>query len=577
MDRLTSHKRSHCKIDDAEKQLWLGAVKAFDVEPTVAKRSQSCFSGAELSTTTGQFAARKFMDEITMAGVGRAIELLATWVYRTNQPFSVVNAPSFKSLLGFLRPAFVKFIPSPNTLAGSLLDAAYDNVKAQTIAKVLSQKHFTIISDMWTDVSHRHIINVMIQTPLEKPFFFKSMDTTGVSVTAEWVFEFVVSIAKSLGIEKWLSFISDNAATMQATWKKIENAYPLVFAHGCIPHGLNCFLKDLVSKVESIKQLMEQATLIIKFITNHSVILGRFREIQDSTKIKKSLKMPVDTRFSTYFLSLTSLIENRINLIQLSEDDSIIGRNIEGFGDVKEHLDNGNFWLKIKFVANSLMKNVANTITQMEADESHVGLAYKSFFTLRKYFETLQLNYEVINRDTLLDLFTNRWNFMHSHTMAMAYVLSPNAAIDDMYEDETYDDYQDALVAVKHYIHQYYIEKKELEDDALKQFGKYCRQFDYLTEEARGVFAMKDPRDYWATEGKCQFPLLAPLASRLFAIPSSNCSSERNFKCFSNIITKKRNRLTADKAEKLVFVQTNFFLLDDEDKVDYNDIFSINE
>ena len=45
--------------------------------------------------------------------------------------------------------------------------------------------------------------------------------------------------------------------------------------------------------------------------------------------------------------------------------------------------------------------------------------------------------------------------------------------------------------------------------------------------------------------------------------------SQRNWSLFGNIITKQRKRLAPDKAEKLVFIQTNSYLLDEEGQADY--------
>ena len=97
----------------------------------------------------------------------------------------------------------------------------------------------------------------------------------------------------------------------------------------------------------------------------------------------------------------------------------------------------------------------------------------------------------------------------------------------------------------------------------------YLRQFNYLSEEANSKLNGMKPQDYWEAIAKAKFPLLAQLAARLFSIPSSNCPSKRNWSLFGNIITKQRNRLAPDKAEKLVFIPKNSYLLDEEGQTDY--------
>lgn len=92
----------------------------------------------------------------------------------------------------------------------------------------------------------------------------------------------------------------------------------------------------------------------------------------------------------------------------------------------------------------------------------------------------------------------------------------------------------------------------------------------YLSDEAKEEAVNINPRTYWAVKGKKEFVTLAPLASRLFEIPTFNCSSERNWKKFKSIHSKKRNRLTTKRVNDLVFVEANAFFLDEEDENDYS-------
>ncbi|XP_044588837.1 uncharacterized protein LOC123268022, partial [Cotesia glomerata] len=57
---------------------------------------------------------------------------------------------------------------------------------------------------------------------------------------------------------------------------------------------------------------------------------------------------------------------------------------------------------------------------------------------------------------------------------------------------------------------------------------------------------------------------LAKLAVIILNIPATSDACERNWSVFGNIKTKKRNRLSVEKTEKLVFVKSNLCLLDDD-------------
>ncbi|XP_056635681.1 uncharacterized protein LOC130444521 [Diorhabda sublineata] len=70
------------------------------------------------------------------------------------------------------------------------------------------------------------------------------------------------------------------------------------------------------------------------------------------------------------------------------------------------------------------------------------------------------------------------------------------------------------------------------------------------------------PTTWW--KGYCSTRELSRVAVRILNIPPTAASCERNWKAFSNIKTKKRNRLTDERTAKLVSVSQNLHLLSDD-------------
>ncbi|KAL2102415.1 hypothetical protein ACEWY4_001583 [Coilia grayii] len=76
----------------------------------------------------------------------------------------------------------------------------------------------------------------------------------------------------------------------------------------------------------------------------------------------------------------------------------------------------------------------------------------------------------------------------------------------------------------------------------------------YLKEPTIGE---KDsPFQYWANNHG-RFPLLSAVAAKFLSAPSTSVESERLFSSASNIVDEKRNRLTAERAEMLIFLKKN--------------------
>ena len=66
----------------------------------------------------------------------------------------------------------------------------------------------------------------------------------------------------------------------------------------------------------------------------------------------------------------------------------------------------------------------------------------------------------------------------------------------------------------------------------------------------------------WWKMNSTRLPMLAKLAKRLLSAPSSSVESERLFSIGGNIYTPKRNRLTAEHGEMLMFLYFNLRAFD---------------
>jgi hAT family C-terminal dimerisation region len=71
------------------------------------------------------------------------------------------------------------------------------------------------------------------------------------------------------------------------------------------------------------------------------------------------------------------------------------------------------------------------------------------------------------------------------------------------------------------------------------------------------VAAVEDRRALWEKYLAKLYPKLAIAASRLLSMHVTTCSSERNWSMWGNVYTKARNRLQVDRAEKIIFINSN--------------------
>lgn len=65
-----------------------------------------------------------------------------------------------------------------------------------------------------------------------------------------------------------------------------------------------------------------------------------------------------------------------------------------------------------------------------------------------------------------------------------------------------------------------------------------------------------NPLQYWKDHA-AQFPSLAAVATKYLCAPCSSVDSERLFSAVANVLEEKRNRLSSDHVEMLIFIKKN--------------------
>lgn len=245
---------------------------------------------------------------------------IAKLFYRTGISFRLADSEAFKDVVKSLNPALLNSIPSSRSLAGNLLDKQHDACMQLMNETLATKQNLTLISDGWTNVRHDHIVNFCIKAPGEQPFFYSSIDTSGITQNATAVGGSIIEVIEEIGAEKFSCLITDNAAVMRATWEIIEEKYPHISANGCAAHVNNLLLKDIIEIQENMK-ILKEAEKIIMFIMNHHIVRAKYEEKRNSANVPRTLSMPVVTRWFSRFSALSNLQASKYVLIQLVDDD----------------------------------------------------------------------------------------------------------------------------------------------------------------------------------------------------------------------------------------------------------------
>jgi len=119
------------------------------------------------------------------------------------------------------------------------------------------------------------------------------------------------------------------------------------------------------------------------------------------------------------------------------------------------------------------------------------------------------------------------------------------------------DDGTDDLAEVLELLPEYIVVKRKITDDleATKtEMFDFQRAMASPTASESKLMDTMDAVTWWSVVGKAKFPLLGAAAKVLFAIPTSQASSERLWSIYEFIHNKRRNRLGHEKAAGLVIM-----------------------
>jgi hypothetical protein len=130
------------------------------------------------------------------------------------------------------------------TLRHHFLDGEYDHVSGQCAEKITAALYVTLISDGWSGVQKRHILNLILATP--EPIFMDNVETGEASVTGVYQAKlFGNTIEANGGMAKVPAICTDNASVMRKAWRLLRKRFHGLFTYGCAPHAFALHAGDI--------------------------------------------------------------------------------------------------------------------------------------------------------------------------------------------------------------------------------------------------------------------------------------------------------------------------------------------
>ncbi|XP_077210351.1 uncharacterized protein LOC143845833 [Tasmannia lanceolata] len=355
-----------------------------------------------------------------------------------------------------------------------------------------------------------------------RAMFLKAIDCSGETKDKHFIANLFKEVINEVGHDKVVQVVTDNAPNCKAAEQLVEAQFPSIFWTPCVVHTLILTLKNICAaknvevnqiaygECSWISDIAGDVMLVKNFIMNHSMRLAIFNDFN-------SLKLlsVAETRFASVIVMLK----------------------------------------RFKLLKQSLQSMVISDKWNCYRDESEDGIYRKE----AKRKEEESSFYEVVQ-----EILFDRWNKSNTSLHCLAHSLNPryyseewlSASSNRVPPHKDTEIYAERVKCLKRYFPNSADRTK-----ANVEFAHFSMKSGLFNDiDSINDRATLEPDDWWAVHGTCA-PMLQSLALKLLMQPSSSSCAERNWSTYSFVHSLRKNKITPQRAQDLVFVHSNLRLL----------------
>ncbi|KAK9278737.1 hypothetical protein L1049_028313 [Liquidambar formosana] len=379
----------------------------------------------------------------------------------------------------------------------------------------------------WSDPQRRPLINFIAVNEVG-PMFLKAINCQGEYKDKNFIASLITDTVGEVGPQNVIQVITNNAPVCRSAGLLVEAQYPQIFWTPCVVHTLNLALKNICAAKDTeanaitfaecnwITDIALDANIIKVFITTHSMRLAIYNQF-----VRLKMLAIADTRFASVVIMLKRFKMLKRGLQSMVISDQWVSYkedNVKRAQFVKDKVLDDLWWDQINYII-SFLDPIYDMLRIADTDKPCLHLVYDMWDNMIEKVRVAIYRHEHKHEtkessffDVVHKILVDRWSKNNTPLHCMAHSLNPSC-VDEFSDQDSMND--------------------------------------------RGIM---DPKLWWVVHG-ASTPKLQALAIKLLGQPSSSSCSERNWSTYSFINSVKRNKMTPQRAEDLVFVHSNLRLL----------------
>lgn len=207
--------------------------------------------------------------QLTDTQVAEIDRALASWLYVRGLPFNLLADKSLQQdVLSKLNSTYAsRSSITPWTLRYQFLQEEYFQLNTRVQQTLRCAQNVCLISDGWSGLQKKHMLNVILATPL--PFLVTNIYTSDSKVDGDYQAEKLAEVIKNVpsGV-KVTALCTDNCSTNKKSWRELRKRFPGLLTYGCVCHVLQLLGND-ISKMPDFAETLKKANRIVTSFRIH--------------------------------------------------------------------------------------------------------------------------------------------------------------------------------------------------------------------------------------------------------------------------------------------------------------------
>ncbi|XP_059667593.1 uncharacterized protein LOC132313007 isoform X2 [Cornus florida] len=508
----------------------------------------------------------------------RVCKQLARWMYDAGISFDAVNYDSFPIMIeaiGQYGPGMKP--PTYHEVRDSLLKKELEHT--QNLMKVHEEDWVrngcSIMVDVGKDKRERTIINFLVNCS-KGTMFIESIDASSYIEHDVKMFQLLDRFVKHIGVANVVQVITDTASSNIVAGRILEAVYPHLFWSPCAAYSLDLMLED-IAKLPNITRTIRRAMVLNGYIYNRAGVLDMMRHFTG----RKELFRPAKTRFTTAFVTLSSIHRQKDNLRKMftSEDWTTSKWAKEKQGKrAAQIVLMPSFWNNISYsvkVSNPLL----GVLRIVEGEKKPpMGFIYDAMKRAKETIATASRGNEGKYKD-IFEIINRRWEIqLHRPLHVAGYILNPEF----FYANRSIQRDKEALMCLYKCIERL-VPSVDVQDKISEELILYTNAEGLFgTSMAIRQRCTRAPAKWWDSYGSLT-PHLQKFALKVLSLTCSASGCERYWSTFEHLHNKKRNMVAQSRLNDLVFIKYNralrcrYNMRDSIDPISVKDIDDSNE